>query len=63
MTYDYECCRCGHTLSIDQSIKDEPIRHCPKCTTPSLKRLISGPGTFVLKGDGWFADGYSKKPV
>lgn len=57
--YVYRCESCNHTLEIEQSIKDDPITECPKCSERSLKRLISGGQGFILKGQGWFRDGYS----
>jgi predicted nucleic acid-binding Zn ribbon protein len=65
-TYEYEC-EAGHTFEEVQSIKDDPIKECPvvipfsgpdheKCGAPA-KRLISKT-SFVLKGGGWFKDGY-----
>lgn len=60
MIYEYACKCCNHQFETEQSIKDEPLQECPKCRICALKRLISG-GTFILKGDGWAADNYSKK--
>jgi len=67
-TYDYEC-EAGHTFEIVQGIKDEPMEKCPvyvplegatpyseTCNLP-CKRLISKTN-FVLKGKGWYKDGY-----
>lgn len=58
MTYEYACNCCNHQFEIEQSIKDKPLEECPRCLVAALKRLISG-GIFVLKGDGWYRDGYS----
>jgi putative FmdB family regulatory protein len=60
-TYDYECGRCYHTFDVVQKIKAKPKKKCPKCNKFSLYRLI-GPTQFVLKGAGWFSDGYSNTP-
>jgi putative FmdB family regulatory protein len=59
MTYEYRCAVCDHTFEAEQSIKDEPLEDCPNCHEGTLKRLISGGQGFVLRGDGWFKDGYS----
>lgn len=59
-TYDYKCESCEAELELMQSIKQEPTKTCPTCGKETLKRLITG-GTFVLKGDGWARDLYSKK--
>lgn len=59
MTYEYECPVCDHRFETEQSIKDDPLTECPKCRVCALKRLISGGTGFVLKGGGWFRDGYA----
>ena len=61
-TYEYGCEACGKKWEAEQRITEAPIKKCPKCGKLKAKRLISG-GTFMLKGGGWYADGYgsSKK--
>ena len=65
-TYEYECEKCGEFEEV-QSIHDEPLTTCPMvipfsgpdftlCEAP-VKRLISKT-SFILKGGGWFKDGY-----
>ena len=61
MTYEYICAACGHQWEAEQSIKDEPLKECPKCCEPEAKRQISGGQGFILKGGGWYADGYGSK--
>ena len=58
-TYEYACDACGHEFEREQRITAEPIRECPSCAKPSARRMIGG-GSFILKGGGWEADGYSK---
>ncbi len=58
-TYEYACTKCGHTFETFQSMKDAPLKKCPKCGKNTAKRQISGGGAFILKGSGWYADGYS----
>lgn len=60
MTYEYECNSCGHQWDARQKISEEPLRECPECKKLTAKRLISGSATrgFVLKGKGWYSDGY-----
>ena len=57
-TYEYGCDACGKAFEIEQRISDEPIKKCPKCGKMKARRMISG-GSFMLKGGGWYADGYS----
>ena len=60
-TYDYECTK-GHTFDIVQRITEDPIKKCPVCKSKA-RRVISA-ASFILKGSGWYADGYSKpKPA
>lgn len=59
-TYDYKCEACGHEFETTQKISDNPLKKCPKCGKMKLKRLI-GSANFVLKGKGWYRDGYSNK--
>jgi putative FmdB family regulatory protein len=58
MTYEYACEACGHTWEAEQRIKDAPLKECASCGAPKAKRLISGGTGFLLKGGGWYADGY-----
>ena len=51
--YEYECLSCGHRLEAIQKISDEPLRDCPNCQKPELKKLISA-AAFRLKGGGWY---------
>ncbi|MEZ4227063.1 MAG: zinc ribbon domain-containing protein [Polyangiaceae bacterium] len=63
MTYEYACEACGHTWEAEQSIRDEPLTECPNCKGATAKRMVSGGQGFILKGGGWYADGYgSAKP-
>ena len=56
-TYDYQCGKCGVEFEREQRITDPPVKTCPKCKSRQVKRLLSAPG-FILKGGGWYADGY-----
>jgi putative FmdB family regulatory protein len=51
--YEYGCRSCGHTLEALQKLADKPLRKCPECDKPGLKRLMSAPA-FRLKGGGWY---------
>ena len=57
-TYEYECTN-GHHFEVEQSIKDEPLKRCKVCRA-KVQRLISA-SHFILKGGGWYADGYGSK--
>jgi putative FmdB family regulatory protein len=63
MTYEYLCTACGAEWEAEQSISAPPLKDCPKCGQATAKRQISGGAGFILKGGGWYADGYgSAKP-
>jgi putative FmdB family regulatory protein len=51
--YEYQCKNCGHDLEAMQKISDPPLKKCPQCGKPQLKRLMSAP-VFRLKGGGWY---------
>ena len=58
MTYEYVCTACGHAWETEQAISAAPIKICPSCGTEHAKRQVSGGAGFILKGGGWYADGY-----
>lgn len=58
--YEYACTGCGHHLEVMQSIKDPPLRQCPKCRKSRLQKLISAAG-FQLKGTGWYVTDFRDK--
>ncbi|MBI4366322.1 MAG: zinc ribbon domain-containing protein [Deltaproteobacteria bacterium] len=55
--YEYVCSQCNQHTEIIQKFSDTPLSHCPSCGGP-MSRLIS-PSGFILKGGGWYKDGYS----
>ena len=56
-TYDYVCNKCSHEFEVQQKMSDPAITTCEKCGG-DLTKIISS-GNFVLKGSGWYADGYT----
>jgi putative FmdB family regulatory protein len=58
MTYEYVCAACHHEWEAEQSISAPPLKTCPNCNEEAAKRQISRGGGFILKGGGWYADGY-----
>lgn len=62
-TYEYACEACGKEWEAEQRISEPRQTTCPACGEEKAKRLISG-SRFVLKGGGWYADGYgNSKPA
>lgn len=56
--YDFKCIVCDCVLERRQK-HEEPNPDCEECGNPT-ERLITNT-SFVLKGEGWYKDGYSKK--
>ena len=54
--YEYRCTSCGHTLEAIQKIGEAPLTECTECAGP-LEKLVSRTA-FLLKGGGWFREGY-----
>src|SRR5262249_24673512 len=50
--YEYECSNCKFYVETLQKISDEPLKKCPSCEKPTLKKLISAP-VFRLKAAAW----------
>ncbi len=60
-TYEYACSKCGHHFDQFQSMRDEPLRRCPKCHKLALKRLIGGGAGLIFKGSGFYITDYKNK--
>lgn len=57
-TYDYQCNACDHRLEAFHAMSADPLKDCPACGKPELKRLI-GPGAGLLfKGSGFYQTDY-----
>lgn len=64
-TYDYKCTACSHTFEHFQSMKDKPLKKCPKCGKSALERLIGTGAAVIFKGSGFYqtdyrSEGYKK---
>ena len=51
--YEYCCRECGHSLEVIQKLADAPLKDCPACSRPTLKKQVSAP-SFRLSGGGWY---------
>jgi len=51
--YEYQCTKCGHEEEVLQKISDEPLKQCPACGKPAMKKKVSA-AAFRLKGGGWY---------
>ena len=59
--YEYKCEDCEHQMEAIQKISDDPLKECPACGNPSLKKLVSA-AAFRLKGTGWYETDFKSKP-
>jgi putative FmdB family regulatory protein len=64
-TYDYHCAKCGKNFEYSQSMKDEPLKQCPKelCRLPKwghgkVKRLLGTGAGLIFKGSGFYSTDY-----
>jgi putative FmdB family regulatory protein len=57
-TYDYVCDACEHSFEEMQSFSDKPLKKCPKCKKPKLRRLFGTGGAILFKGSGFYATDY-----
>lgn len=57
--YEYKCEACEYEFEELQS-STKKLKKCPKCQALKLERLISRPGTFIFKGDGFYCNMYPK---
>jgi len=60
-TYEYECPKCGHAFELIQSMRDEPLKKCPKCKKTGVKRLVGGGAGLIFKGTGFYITDYKNK--
>jgi putative FmdB family regulatory protein len=63
-TYEYKR-EDGSTFEIKQKMSEKPLTTCPD-TGQKVKRVISGGGGVVYKGDGWYVTDYKdggRKPA
>ncbi len=70
-TYDYMCAECGEEFTIAHKISETPEYRCSnevfvethikptwiECGGKLIRQISAGQG-FILKGKGWYSDGY-----
>src|SRR6266567_4309519 len=65
-TYEYSCQKCGQNFEAFQSMRDEPLRECPKNLCRLLpkwghgkvKRLLGTGAGLIFKGSGFYITDY-----
>lgn len=58
-TYVYRCTR-GHRFERVQSIKDAPLKRCPRCGA-RVARVPSAGAGLIFKGSGFYITDYRSK--
>ena len=58
---EYICLDCSICFEVLELTNKKKRVLCPKCSSKRINKMISK-STFQLKGEGWFRDGYTKKP-
>ncbi|HXG12335.1 MAG TPA: zinc ribbon domain-containing protein [Gemmataceae bacterium] len=57
-TYEYQCDACSYNFDEFQSFSDPPLKTCPQCRRPKLRRVF-GPGAgIIFKGSGFYQTDY-----
>ena len=51
--YEYQCTQCGYQTEVLQKISDNPLKDCPECGKPTMKKMVTA-AAFRLKGGGWY---------
>ena len=57
-TYEYQCDACQHNFDDFQSINDKPLKKCPKCKKPKLRRVFGTGSAILFKGSGFYQTDY-----
>ena len=57
--YNYKCFSCDNVVEIWKGINNDNVELCPKCQA-KMDRIIAK-SSFILKGGGWYSEGYNKK--
>ena len=57
-TYEYVCDACEHEFEEFQSFSEQPLKKCPKCGKPKLRRLFGAGAAVLFKGSGFYQTDY-----
>ena len=60
--YEYKCNKCNCLWEEIQKFSDPVLTLCKGCEEEGgVHKLIPGQMNFILRGEGWYKDGYSSK--
>ncbi len=57
-TYEYQCDACDHNFDEFQSMSEEPLKKCPKCKKPKLRRVFGTGAAILFRGSGFYETDY-----
>ena len=58
--YEYKCDLCNGLWEEIQKFSDDPLTVCKSCEKEGgTHKILPGQMIFILKGAGWYKDGYS----
>lgn len=57
-TYEYQCDACNHNFDEFQSMSEAPLKKCPKCKKPKLRRVFGTGAAILFKGSGFYETDY-----
>lgn len=57
-TYEYQCDACNHNFDEFQSMSEKPLKKCPKCGKPKLRRVFGTGAAILFKGSGFYETDY-----
>jgi putative FmdB family regulatory protein len=57
-TYEYQCDACEHNFDEFQSFSEKPLKKCPKCGKPKLRRVFGTGAAVIFKGSGFYQTDY-----
>jgi putative FmdB family regulatory protein len=57
-TYEYHCDACDHNFDEFQSMSEAPLKKCPKCKKPKLRRVFGTGAAILFRGSGFYETDY-----
>src|SRR6476469_6923825 len=57
-TYEYHCDACEHNFDELHSMSAAPLKKCPQCGKPKLRRVFGTGAAVLFKGSGFYETDY-----